>query len=209
MAAEHPLLLAAPASLVGPRVVARPYDDGDVDAVYAAVQESLDHLRPWLPWWNTHQIPADTQAFIRRSQGRWTLREEMSMGLFTRGDGAFLGGIGLHPQDWGVPSFEIGYWLRRSAEGHGYMTEAVRLLTTFAFDRWEAQRVFIRCDARNHRSTAVPERLGYIREGCLRRVGRDTSGNLEDMRIYAMIPEDYARARLTWQAEQEKGGPQE
>jgi RimJ/RimL family protein N-acetyltransferase len=114
------------------------------------------------------------------------------------GEGPVLGGIGLHPRDWRVPSFEIGYWLRRSAEGHGYASEATRLLTSFVFEGLGAARLTFRCDARNVRSKGVPERLGFVYEGCARRHHRDTSGELADMLTFALTPQDYERARLTW-----------
>jgi RimJ/RimL family protein N-acetyltransferase len=182
-------------------VIARPFTDLDVAELHAAIQESREHLRPWLPWWNTHETPDDTRDFVRRSQAHWLLRESLGMGLFSREGGALLGGIGLHPGDWTVPSFEIGYWLRAGAEGHGYMSEAVRLLTRYAFEGLAAERVIIRCDARNVRSRSVPERLGYVQEGHMRCTHRDTAGELADMLTYALIREDYERVRHTWPVE--------
>jgi RimJ/RimL family protein N-acetyltransferase len=215
MAPERPILLDVPDRFVGARVVARRFADDDAEPLYTAIQESRPHLRPWLPWATGHQSIEDTREYIRRSLAHWLLREAFSMGIFAHatsatlsptssstvpagGGGALLGGIGLHPLDWGVPSFEIGYWLRHTAEGYGYMSEAARLLTAYAFEGLGAARVVIRCDARNTRSRRIPERLGYVLEGCMRHYQRDTSGELADMLLFAMIPDDYARARVTW-----------
>ena len=106
-----------------------------------------------------------------------------------------LGGSGFTVSSLAVPSFEIGYWLRQSAEGHGYMSEAVRLITTYLFDNLGAQRVMIRCDARNARSKAVAERLGFPFEGGTRHDEIGTDGTVRDSLIYAMIPDDFARVR--------------
>ena len=84
----------------------------------------------------------------------------MGTGVFLREDGAFLGGLGLHIRSWEIGFFEIGYWLRASAEGHGYMREAVSLLIEFAARDLLASRLEIRCDARNARSAGVAESLG-------------------------------------------------
>ncbi len=105
-----------------------------------------------------------------------------------------LGAISLMPHQWAVPSFEIGYWLRSSAEGQGYMSEAVRLLVTYCFETLEAQRLLIRCDVRNARSRAIPERLGFTLEGTLRNDHRGTDGTLRDMQYWTMIPDEYARS---------------
>jgi RimJ/RimL family protein N-acetyltransferase len=97
-----------------------------------------------------------------------------------------------------VPSFEIGYWIRQPREGRGYVTEAVMLVTRFCFGRLGANRVFIRCDRRNTRSRAIPERLGFVNEGTVRNELRDTSGNLADMVFYGMVPEDFNLAERSW-----------
>ena len=117
------------------------------------------------------------------------------MGIFLGADDSFLWGCGLQVHNWKVPSFEIGYWLRATAEGHGYMTEAVRLLTSFAFEVLHAQRVMIRCDDRNTRSKAIPERLGYVFEGCMRNAEIGTSGEPFNALVYSMIPDEYGKAR--------------
>jgi RimJ/RimL family protein N-acetyltransferase len=216
MAPERPILLDVPDRFVGERVVARRFADGDAEPLHTAIRESRSHLQPWLPWATGHQSIEETREFIRRGQAGWLLREDFHMAVIARAttastssplpsaatpvedEGALLGGIGLHPLDWNVPSLEIGYWLRRGAEGHGYMSEATRLLTTYAFEGLGAARIVIRCDARNMRSRRVPERLGYILEGCMRHYQRDTSGERADMLVFAMIPDDYTRARVTW-----------
>jgi RimJ/RimL family protein N-acetyltransferase len=120
------------------------------------------------------------------------MREEFSGSLWLRSDGTFLGGIGLHPINWNVPSFEIGYWLRKSATGQGYMTEAVRLMTRLAFETLEANRVFIRCSAKNSHSASVARRAGYVAEGALRNAERATDGELYDMLFFGMTPGEYA-----------------
>jgi RimJ/RimL family protein N-acetyltransferase len=126
------------------------------------------------------------------------LRTEFSMGIFARETGSFLGGAGLHIQSWDIPAFEIGYWIRKSAEGHGYVSEAARLLTTFAFEGLGAQRLVIRCDARNTRSAAIPRRLGYVLEGTHRRADLDPEGQPRDTMVFAMLREEYTQARVAW-----------
>jgi RimJ/RimL family protein N-acetyltransferase len=190
-----PILTALPEEMQGTRVTVRPFRPGDGDAVWEAVEESREHLRPWLPWVETHGCPADSEAFVRRAQARWLLREDLAVGLWERASGRFLGGSGLHIRDWDVPAFEIGYWLRASAQGRGYMTECVQLLCCFAFEKLAAQRIEIRCDAANLRSAAVARRLGFVHEATLRNTDRNTFGELRDTLIFAMTPRDYTTLR--------------
>lgn len=188
---KHRTLIALFEELRGPRVVVRPYRLEDADELFAAVEESRQHLWPWLPWVNQHQTSEDTRDFILRSQAQWLLRESaLTVGIFEANNGRYLGGSGLHIRSWDVPSFEIGYWVRASAEGHGYVAEAARLLTDFAFASLGAQRVMIRCDARNTRSAAVAERLGFVREACLRNDLRASDGELRDTLVFSLTPSD-------------------
>ncbi|HLJ54357.1 MAG TPA: GNAT family protein [Chthonomonadaceae bacterium] len=194
---QVPILLDLPDELAGPRVLVRPYRTGDGAALWEAVEESREHIMPWLPWGDTHKSPDDSEAFARRMQANWLLREDLSLSIWDRAGARYLGGSGLHRADWKIPSFEIGYWLRKSAAGQGYMTEAVRLITELAFTTLGAKRVFIRCAAANTRSAAVPPRAGYTLEGVLRNSHVDARGALHDMMLFAMTPEDYERALPT------------
>jgi RimJ/RimL family protein N-acetyltransferase len=189
----QPILWDLPDELTGERVFVRAYRVGDGAALWEAIEESREHLRPWMPWVGEHKTPADSEAYARRSQARWLLREDLSVSVWERATGRFLGGSGLHTRDSDVPAFEIGYWLRASAEGKGYMTEAVWMLCGLAFETLSANRVMIQCDARNVRSAAIPRRLQFTQEATLRNHHRDTSGELRDTLVFALIPEDYAR----------------
>jgi len=91
--------------------------------------------------------------------------------------------------------------LRNQAEGRGLVTEAKALIAAFAFDGLHAQRVLIRCDARNLRSAAVPRRLGFMHEATLRNECRRCDGTLRDTFEFGMTPDDYAAARRgAWSA---------
>jgi ribosomal-protein-serine acetyltransferase len=182
--------LPAFAVLRGERVVVRPWRESDAQELFAAIVASRKHLLPWLPWATMYQRVEDALDFIVRAESQWLLREEFITGLWDASTGELVGGCGLHPRDWSAPSFAIGYWLRQASEGHGYVMEAVKLLTDYAFATYAAQRVFIRCDARNRRSAAVPERLGFRREAHLRNDGLAYDGVLRDTLIYALTPDD-------------------
>jgi RimJ/RimL family protein N-acetyltransferase len=178
--------------LAGERVIVRPYRVEDAEALREAVEESREHIRAWLPFADAHQTIEETRDWITHRVADWLLRDEMGTGVFLREDGAFLGGLGLHPRSWEIGYFELGYWLRASAEGHGYMREAVSLLITFAARDLLASRLEIRCDARNARSAGVAEGLGFKREGHLRNGLHAPTGGMRDTLIFGLIPGDPA-----------------
>jgi RimJ/RimL family protein N-acetyltransferase len=178
--------------LAGERVLVRPYRVEDAEALREAVEESREHIRAWLPFADAHQTIEETRDWITHRVADWLLREDMGTGVFLREDGAYLGGLGVHPRSWEIGFFEIGYWLRASAEGHGYMREAVSLLAAFAARDLLASRLEIRCDARNARSAAVAESLGFKREGHIRNGLHTPTGGMRDTLIFGLVPGDPA-----------------
>ena len=183
-----PTLIDLPPELLGPRVLLRPYRADDADQVFAAIDESRDHLRPWVTWVDNNRTVDDVRDYCIRSQASWLLRTELALGIFDSVSGRYLGGTGLHDPDWELRTFEIGYWLRVTATGHGYATESTRLLADFALSRLQARRVTLRCDARNDASRHVAERAGFVLEGRLGNVSVAPDGTVRDDLVYAVIP---------------------
>ncbi len=161
----NPILLDFPDHLETERLLIRAPKPGDAPAIHAAINESMDNLRHWMPWADPHETVDELETFLRSMVARFITREELMLLLWRKSDGLFVGGSGLHRIDWSVPRFEIGYWVRASLEGQGYITEAVNGISQFAFDTLGAERVEIRCDSRNQRSAAVAKRAGFSLDG--------------------------------------------
>ena len=181
--------------LRGKRVILRPYHESDAQALQEAVAESRDHLRPWMPFADEHQTVEESRDWIIRQIAGWLIRDSMNVGIWDGATGRYLGGTGFHIHDWDTGYFEIGYWIRASAEGHGYVTEAVRLLTDYAFATLKAHRLEIRCDEQNLRSAAVPRRLGYVEEGLLRNNTTTPAGNLRNTLVFSLVTGEWPKDR--------------
>jgi ribosomal-protein-alanine N-acetyltransferase len=63
---------------------------------------------------------------------------------------------------------EIGYWIGEPYWGKGYGRQAVRLLTTYAFDEMQLVRVFAGVFAKNKASMKVLEYAGYKLEAIMK-----------------------------------------
>ena len=168
---------------------------GDGLEMHAAVNESLDELLPWMDWPEQYKTVEDSEEKTRRNRIRFLERSDLLLLLFLKGTNTLVGGSGLHRMDWSVPRFEIGYWCRTRFVGSGYITEAVRGITTFAFERLGARRVEIRCDTLNRRSVTVAERAGYRLEGELRNAEVGAEGEPRNVLVFSMIPEEHAAAK--------------
>lgn len=186
-----PIALALPEELHGPRVLVRPFRPEDAVPLYEAIDESREHLSGFMPWVPFYKSVEDAVVYVNRSRAQWILRTDMPVGLFERETGRLLGSAGLHRINWELRSFEIGYWVRASEEGRGYVSETVQVLTRFAFEQLGANRVEIRMDTRNERSRRVPERLGFTLEGTLRNATLGTDGQPRDSHVWAMVPGEF------------------
>lgn len=173
-------LIRFPETITTPRLLLRAPRVRDAQALNDAIHESFASLHQWMPWAREMPTMQDTLDYVRESAARYRRREDFPILIWERETEQFAGASGLHPRDWSVPSFEIGYWVRSSFEGKGYITEAVEALTRTALEHLRAERIIIRCDARNVRSARVAERAGYALEATLRRDARAPDGSLRD-----------------------------
>jgi len=187
----NPLLLDFPEEFTTPRLLIRGPRKGDGAAMNEAILESLEELRPWMPWAQTAPSLEESETNNRTAVAKFVERTDLRLLVFRREDGLFLAGSGLHRINWSVPSFEIGYWLRTSCTGRGYMTEAVRGIADFAFRHLRANRVEIRCEGANARSRAVAERAGFTLEATLRDHCRALTGELGDTLIFSGLRRDF------------------
>ena len=193
----NPLLLDFPDEFETERLIVRAPRPGTGALMNEAIRESINELRPWMPWAQSEPTIEVSEEVCRRAQAKFLLREDLTLHLWLKEgapfglpDNTFAGGSGLHRMDWNVPKFEIGYWLRTRLQGHGLMTEAVKNIADFAFEQLKARRVEIRCDARNEKSANVARRAGFDLEGRLRNETRDLHTALRDTLIFSRVRED-------------------
>ncbi len=185
----NPLLLDFPDHFETERLIIRAPRPEDAELSYAAVRESEAELRLWMDWAKSLPSLEETKMMYRKAAGGWITREQLALVLIRRSDGVFVGRSGLERVDWSVPLMEIGYWCRTSLVGQGYITEAVRGISAFAFKHLNAERLEIRCDARNTRSAAVAERAGYALEARLHHHMRDPQDQLRDTLLFVKFRE--------------------
>ena len=172
-----------------PRLVLRCWDPRDAPLLKDALDSSLDHLRPWMPWARYEPEPLEAKVdLLRRFRGWFDLGQDFVYGIFSRDESEVVGGTGLHTRV-GDDAFEIGYWIRVSRTGEGLATEAAAALTRVAFDVCEVDRVEIRVDPANDRSLAVPQKVGFAEEARLRRRLPPSEGQdgLRDVVVFTLF----------------------
>jgi RimJ/RimL family protein N-acetyltransferase len=187
-----------PTSFPGPayrihtkRLVLRCWNPGDARLLKEAIDQSLDHLRPWMPW--AHSEPEELDKKIERLRlfrGKFDLGQDFVYGIFNREETQVLGGTGLHTR-LGPQAREIGYWIHKDYTNQGLATETSAALTRVAFEIDRVRRVEIHCDPENLRSAAVPRKLGFSHEATLRLRTPFLDEGLRDVMIWSLFAEDY------------------
>lgn len=162
---RDPILNDIPMPIVTPRLTLRPTMPGDGAETHEAVAETFDQLHVWMPWAQKLETIDQIEINIRKAYAEFILRTNMRLIGRETDTGRPVIFCGLHRFDWAARRFEIGYWVRASAQGKGYATETANALTRFAFGAIGAQRVEITHGGGNDRSRNVIEKLGFKHEG--------------------------------------------
>lgn len=181
------ILLDIPEQFETERLILRAPRFGDGARVNAAIRESLEFLREWMRWADHVPEIEETEGNVRGNRANFLLRGAFTFYMLDKVSQDFIGTCSLVRIDWHVRRLEIGYWIKQSASGIGYMTEAVNGVTEFAFNHLHANRIEIRCDTKNTASRGVAERCGYHLEAVFVNNFIDPSGNLRDDCIYAKV----------------------
>jgi RimJ/RimL family protein N-acetyltransferase len=140
----------------------------------------------------------DARNWARRCIDAWNDpdSEDFTIGMFLRESGRFLGGTGYHRANWDIPSLDIGYWMRSSEVGKGYVRETVEALTRVGFGQLGLRRLVITCASTNDRSRRVAEACGYQLEARLRNHDRMPDSSLRDTLVFSLIDTDVAVRNL-------------
>lgn len=145
----------------GGEIVLRRNRSGDAERLAAAVGESLEHLRPWIPW---ASADAATVSGQRRAIGEVEALGDSGPNavyvILAKPDDVLVGSCGLYRRV-GARGIEIGYWIRAGHTRRGYATAATRALLRIAWALPDIDRVEIHCDEANVASQAIPRRLGF------------------------------------------------
>jgi RimJ/RimL family protein N-acetyltransferase len=176
-----------------------PLDDGvvllrrlewsDVPAIVAACND------PEIPRWTELPSPytdRDAHEYLVRLEPDRRAGRALGFGIAGPGDGTILGACSLSRFDWPERKAEIGYWVARETRGQSIATRATRLLSLWALDSLEMERVELLAQPENVASQRVAEKAGFSREGLLRRYRRRGADRI-DFVMFSLLQEDLGR----------------
>jgi len=121
---------------------------------------------------------------------------ELKPFIIEKKDGNKIGFIShfyvLHPAG---RQLEIGYSLVPSERGKGYCTEAAKIMVDYLFLSKDTMRIQATTDVRNAASQKVLEKVGFKKEGTVRRCFF-MRGEWKDAYLYSILREEWKEPRI-------------
>ena len=103
--------------------------------------------------------------------------------------GKAIGSIGLKITNHQAKIAEVGYLLKMEAHGKGFASEALSLIKQYAFATLHFNKLAASCSSKNIGSYKVLEKVGFLREGCLKQ-NSILKGKYIDDYIYGLCSSD-------------------
>ncbi|MGY1436085.1 GNAT family N-acetyltransferase [Streptomyces reniochalinae] len=179
-----------PITLRTERLLLRPFERGDAEAVAAACDDP--DIQRYVPVPEPYTL-ADAEEFVTvTNPAGWRDDTMYNFGVFTH-DGQLVGSMGLV----GVTLLrtaerraELGFWTARGHRRRGCAAEAGRAVAEWAFTSLGVERLEWVAQADNAGSRAVAQRIGFVEEG-VQRARIVHRGTRRDARTAALLPSDW------------------
>jgi ribosomal-protein-serine acetyltransferase len=163
-------------------------EDEHAEELFLLVDRNRAYLRQWLPWLDSNTSVKDNGEFIRRSHERFAKKEGVTAGIWHKG--ALVGVISFVSLDMANRSGMIGYWIAAEHQGKGLVTRSCAALIDYGFEDLSLNRIVIRAATDNRPSLAVPQRLGFTREG-VERQAEWVNDRFVDLVVFSLLRDEW------------------
>lgn len=185
------MALAAGTVFEAPRVLVRPLEERDLEALMAVNgDEQVTRFLPYAAW----RSMDDARAWLVRMRALEAPGTARQYTVLDRATATPIGTCLLFRFVEASRRAELGYVLGRAHQGRGLMREALTALLDGAFGPLDLRRVEAEVDPRNHASTRVVEALGFTREGLLREKWGD-GADAYDVAAWGLLDREWKARR--------------
>lgn len=148
------------------RIILRPVTDADCTPTYVAWLQDSNVNQFLETRWSEQNI--DTiRAFVQKMS---VSEDNFLFAIRVRTTGTHIGNIKIGPINRNHGYADISYFIGdRQYWGKGFATEAIKLVTKFAFEVLQLYRVQAGAYERNIGSIRALQKAGFCQEGCLRK----------------------------------------
>ena len=180
-------------ALLTNRCVVRRFRENDGPAFYELVDSNRDILLDHFPVLvaEVTETPDAAEVFVRERIANWLLQYDFAFGIWSNKSTELIGYFHFFELDWSVPSAEISFFLDKSQEEKGLMTEVLARTIRFGFKQLELEKIYLKTLADNYGSQRVARKVGFSREGDLRNEFRKPGGMLVDLVRFGLSRETY------------------
>ena len=156
-------MIALPLPLTTPRLLLRPYEAGDEEALHDLLRR--EDVCRYLPWEPMDRDEARLKLEQRVLQDHIEMDgDPLVLAAVERATGRTVGELMLRLQSLTSRQGEVGWSFHPDVQGRGLATEGAREMVRLGFEVVGLHRIWAGCDARNEASLRVMERLGMRRE---------------------------------------------
>lgn len=178
--------LRFPADLTTQRIRLRRFRAND--APWVAVACNRPEMARFVPVLPSPYTDEDASRFVAYAEQAWDGGGSAPFAIESvEGDPVGAVEVHLSVTDRGLAG--VGYWLRPEGRGRGAATDAVKLVSEWAFRDLAIERMSLITDPENLPSQRVAERVGFRREGVLR-AWHPTPQGRRDSVMFSLLPGD-------------------
>lgn len=145
--------------------------------------------------WEYHKSIADSKKFLKSILQKYKEHKVAPWGIVLKENNKLIGTGGYVWWNPNHRSAEIGYALSKKYWNKGLMTEAVRGIIRFGFEKMELNRIEARCKPENAASEKVLQKCGMKLEGILRQQ-MFAKGEYQDLKMYSILKEEYKNTKI-------------
>lgn len=135
-------------------------------------------------WWINEQC----KEFKKKERTDYTFMIEL------KPNKRLIGAVGVSGFDKNKVRGELGYWLDEKYWKQCIMSEAVKKIINFAFNKLNLKRIFIPAFIENPGSNAIAKKFGFKLEGILRQHARcKATGKIHDENFWGLLRNEWRK----------------
>lgn len=158
------------------------------EALFTVVDNNREHLSVFLPWVNNMKSVGDFGNYINNCELLYRQSKDVSFVIIYNEQP--VGRIGLHQINLQNKNASIGYWLTKAVEGKGIITNSCKQIVAYGFKELGLHRIEIKAASENFKSQAIPEKLGFKKEGILREAEL-VNNKFLDLYVYSILKTEW------------------
>lgn len=151
--------------------------------IFDRISENKEYLSEWLPWVQVMKSVEDTINYIKVVEKQFKSGSGVQFSIFYEGE--IVGLVGLNKIDRKTSTGYIGYWLGQKFQSQGIMTQSVKAVIDYSFNKLDLNKIEIRCAEGNLKSQQIPIRLGFNKGGIIENA-EVVNGKTLDHVVYQM-----------------------